>query len=104
VPLDSFNDPEDPLEEKFQTGDFTIKVTDHDVYPPLEIDMKIAVDITLDTPESIAQKINGIPGVTSSWDSSGHLHIDSSDPGRYTFNISNDSSNTLMTMNCRTRG
>jgi len=95
VPLDSLNDPEDPLEEKFQTGDFTIKVTDHDVYPPLEIDMKIAVDITLDTPESIAQKINGIPGVTSSWDSSGHLHIDSSDPGRYTFNISNDSSNTL---------
>lgn len=93
--LDSLNDPEDPLEEKFQTGDFTITVTDHDVYPPREIDMKIAVDITLDTPESIAQKINGIPGVTSSWDSSGHLHIDSSDPGRYTFNISNDSSNTL---------
>jgi flagellin-like hook-associated protein FlgL len=95
VSLDSLNDPDDPLEEKFQTGDFTITVTDHDVYPPLEIDMKIAVDITLDTPQSIAQKINGIPGVTSSWDSSGHLRIDSSDPGRYTFNIRNDSSNTL---------
>jgi flagellar hook-associated protein 3 FlgL len=95
VTLDSLNDPEDPLEEKFQTGDFTITVTDHDSYPPREVEMKIPVDITLDTPESIAQKINGIPGVTSSWDSSGHLHIDSSDAGRYTFNISDDSSNTL---------
>ncbi|MEW6289077.1 MAG: flagellar hook-associated protein 3 [Thermodesulfobacteriota bacterium] len=96
--LDSLNDPDDPLEEKFQNGDFTIKVTDHDVYPPVEVDMKIAVDITLDTPASIAQKINGIPGLTGSWDSSGHLHIDSSDPGRYTFDISDDSSNTLNTL------
>ncbi|MBU4263685.1 MAG: flagellar hook-associated protein 3 [Proteobacteria bacterium] len=95
VTLETLNDPEDPLEEKFQTGDFTITVTDHDVYPPLDVDMKIPVDITLDTPESIAQKINGIPGLTSSWDSSGHLHIDSSDTGRYSFNISNDNGNTL---------
>ncbi len=57
--------------------------------------MKIPVDITLDTPATIAEKINGIPGLTSSWDNSGHLHIDSADPGRYTFNISDDSSNTL---------
>jgi flagellar hook-associated protein 3 FlgL len=96
--LDSLNDPDDPLEEKFQNGDFTIKVTDHDVYPPVEVDMKIAVDITLDTPASIAQKINGIPGLAGSWDSSGYLHIDSSDPGRYTFDISDDSSNTLNTL------
>ncbi|MBI5557533.1 MAG: hypothetical protein HY885_07840 [Deltaproteobacteria bacterium] len=95
VPLETLNDPEDPLEEKFQSGDFTITVTDHDVYPPLDVEMKIAVDITLDTPETIAQKINGIPGLTSSWDSSGHLHIDSSDPSRYTFNVGADNSNTL---------
>jgi len=95
VTLDSLNDPEDPLEEKFRTGDFTITVTDHDVYPPSEIDMKIAVDIALDTPLTISQKLNGIPGLTSSWDSDGHLHIDSSDAGRYTFNISEDTSNTL---------
>jgi len=95
VTLDSLNNPEDPLEEKFQTGSFTITVTDHDVYPPVEVEMKIPVDITLDTPATIAEKINGIPGLSSSWDNSGHLHIDSSDPGRYTFNISDDSSNTL---------
>ncbi len=34
VTLDSLNNPDDPLEEKFQTGAFTITVTDHDVYPP----------------------------------------------------------------------
>ena len=95
VTLDSLNDPEDPLEEKFQTGDFTITVTDHDYYPPREVEMKIPVDITLDTPATIAEKINGIPGLTSSWDNSGRLHIDSADPDRYTFNISDDSSNTL---------
>ncbi|MEW6519947.1 MAG: flagellar hook-associated protein 3 [Thermodesulfobacteriota bacterium] len=95
VTLDSLNNPNDPLEEKFQTGDFTITVTDYDAYPPLETEMRIPVDITLDTPATIAEKINGIPGLTSSWDSSGHLHIDSADAGRYTFNISEDTSNTL---------
>ncbi|MBI4793360.1 MAG: hypothetical protein HY789_11710 [Deltaproteobacteria bacterium] len=95
APLETLNDPNDPLEEKFQSGDFTIMVTDHDAYPPVEVEMKIPVDITLDTPESIAQKINGIPGLTSSWDGSGHLHIDSSDAGRYTFNITGDNGNTL---------
>ncbi|RJX28101.1 MAG: flagellar hook-associated protein 3 [Desulfurivibrio sp.] len=95
VTLDSLNDPNDPLEEKFQTGDFTITVTDYDAYPPLETEMRIPVDITLDTPATIAEKINGIPGLTSSWDSTGHLHIDSSDAGRYTFNITEDTSNTL---------
>ena len=98
VTLESLNDDEDPLEEKFSNGDFTITVTDHDIYPPLEHDMVIAVDITQDTPQTIAQKINGIPGVTSSWDSEGKLHIDSSDPDRYTFNINDDNSNTLNTL------
>jgi flagellar hook-associated protein 3 FlgL len=93
--LESLNDPDDPLEEKFSNGDFTLRVTDHDMYPPAEVEMKIPVDISLDTPESIAQKINGIPGLTSSWDSNGRLHIDSADAGRYTFTISDDNSNTL---------
>ncbi len=97
VPLESLNDDEKPLEEKFSSGDFTITVTDHDVYPPLEQDMKIAVDITVDTPQTIARKINGIPGITSSWDSEGKLHIDSSDADRYTFTVNNDNSNTLNT-------
>ena len=98
VTLESLNDDNDPLEEKFGNGDFTITVTDHDIYPPLEQDMKIAVDITQDTPLTIAQKINGIPGITSSWDSEGKLHIDSSNPDRYTFNINDDNSNTLNTL------
>lgn len=95
--LETLNDDEKPLEEKFVTGDFTITVTDHDIYPPLEQEMVIPVDITLDTPKSIADKINGIPGLSSQWDSSGQLHIDSSDSGRYTFKVDDDNSNTLNT-------
>ena len=95
LPLTDLNDPEDPLEEKFQDGTFTIVVTDHDFYPPFDREMVIPVDITVDTPETIAQKINGILGVSSSWDNQGHLHIDSTDPDRYTFNVSADNSNTL---------
>ncbi len=102
--LESLNNADDSLQEKFRTGDFTISVTDHDVYPPLSIDMKISVDITVDTPESIARKINGISGLQSSWDSNGQLHIESSDPDRYTFDISDDSSNTLNSFGIQNQG
>lgn len=93
--LDSLNNDKSVLEDKFQNGDITITVTDHDFYPPTDFEMRIPVDITQDTPETIAQKINGIPGLSSSWDSTGSLHIDSTDPGRYTFDVTNDTSHTL---------
>ena len=93
--LESLNDDENPLEEKFYNGDFTITVTDHDIYPPLVHDMKIAVDITTDTPQTIAQKINGIPGLSSSWNDNGQLMINSSDPDRYTFVTNDDNCNAL---------
>ncbi|OKY75678.1 MAG: hypothetical protein BM485_08145 [Desulfobulbaceae bacterium DB1] len=93
--LEEINAGKDLLDEKFHDGNLSINVTDHDVYPPEEFNMLIPVDITKDTPYDIAVKLNGIPGLSASWDSSGHLRIESSDPNRYTFDVSEDSSNTL---------
>ncbi len=93
--LETINEGKELLDEQFQDGEMTITVTDHSVYPPEDFEMLIPVDISEDTPDDIAAKLNGVPGLSSSWDDTGHLHIESSDPDRYTFNVSCDSSNTL---------
>ncbi len=93
--LEELNNGKDILDEKFRNGNIAITVMDHDVYPPEEFEMIIPVDIANDTPEDIGKKLNGIPGLSAYWDSTGHLHIESADPERYTFNVTEDSSNTL---------
>ncbi len=74
-------------------GSFTMSITDHSHLPPEVFAARIAVDINVDSPDSIAAKIDGIPGVTAAWDSDGHLQINTTDPERYTMAVSGDSSN-----------
>lgn len=85
------------LEQQFLAvtdGTITITVNDNNYYPPREMEMIIPVDASEDSPVSVAQKINGIPGLTASWDSEGKLTIASTDPDRYTFDVT-DTSNFL---------
>ncbi len=93
--LADLNSAKAELDEKFEHGDIRLTVTDHSFYPPRQQEIMVPVDINLDTPASIAAKLNGIPGITSHWDSDDKLHIDSIEPARYTFAINNDSSNAL---------
>lgn len=74
-------------------GSFTMSITDHSHLPPEVFEARIAVDITVDSPDSIAAKLDGIPGLTAAWDSDGHLQINTTDPERYTMAVSGDSSN-----------
>ena len=86
--LDSENTGLDQEYKSFSDGDITFTVKDHSYYPPQDLIMDIGVDISTDTPESIAAKINGIPGMTASWTPEGYLKMETSDPDRYTFNFS----------------
>ena len=81
----------------FVDGTLAFTVTDQSFYPPRTKTINLAVDISQDTPETIASRINEIPGMNASWSTDGHLTVESSDPDRYTFNYT-DSSN-FMTMN-----
>lgn len=83
-----------PLDGIVTSGAISFTVTDNAYQPPRNTQMNIPVDITLDTPASIAAKINGIPGITAKWDVNGRLAIASTDPERYSFGFS-DSSNFL---------
>ncbi len=83
------------LADEITTGSFAVTVTDHDYYPPIDLTINIAVDPAVDTPASIAQKINGVPGLTASWNSDGFLEIRSIDPDRYTCVMQGDTSNFL---------
>ncbi len=85
------NDPD--LPEPIVNGSFTVNVVDHDHVPPETFDAVIPVDINVDTPDSIAAKLDGIPGINASWNIDGYLEVTSSDPDRYTFSTSGDSSN-----------
>lgn len=93
--LTDLNSAKSDLDEKFSSGDIRLTVTDHSFYPPRQQEIMVPVDIDLDTPASIAAKLNGIPGITSHWDNDNRLHIDSIEPDRYTYAINNDSSNAL---------
>lgn len=85
--------PDDADSPQVADGSFTISIMDHDHVPPESFDAIIPVDINVDTPESIAAKINNIPGLEASWDIDGYLDITSFDSARYTFAMGADSSN-----------
>ncbi len=83
-----------PNEDTLQDGTFTVTVTDFSVYPPRELDFRIAVDTAEDSLVDIAARINGIPGISASWND-GRLTIESADPDRYSFTLTEHSSNFL---------
>jgi len=76
-------------------GGFTVSVTDHDYYPPRTTSMAIGVDPTVDSVASVTKRITGIPHLQASVGSDGRLTIASDDPARYTFALSDDTSNFL---------
>lgn len=81
----------------FKNGTLSFTVTDQSYYPPRPKTINLAVDITKDTPATMATRINEIPGLKASWSTDGHLTVASSNPDRYTFNYT-DTSN-FMAMN-----
>ncbi len=78
----------------FTNGTISVTITDHNYYPARNSTMDIGVDITTDTPSSIAAKLHGIPGLTAAWDANGQLKVETSDTDRYTFTFT-DTSNTM---------
>ncbi len=92
--LDSGNTGLEQQFLSFTNGDISITVTDHSYYPPRDFAMDIGVDITTDSPASIAAKINGIPGMTASFDTDGALKLETSNTERYSFTFA-DTSNFL---------
>lgn len=84
-----------PTEDLFNKGTFTVTVIDHDYSPARTSPMTIAIDPSVDTLQTVATRIDGIPHVNASWDSEGHLTIASSDPGRYTIALADIDSNFL---------
>lgn len=81
----------------FANGTLSFTVTDQSYYPPQPKTINLAVDISQDTPATIATRISQIPGLNASWSTDGHLTVESSNPDRYTFNYT-DTSN-FMAMN-----
>jgi len=84
-----------PTEDLFSTGSFTVSILDHDHSPPQSKDIIIGIDPTTDTLDSVTSRLDGLPHISASWTTDGHLKIESDDPARYTFALSNDSSNFL---------
>lgn len=81
----------------FANGTLSFAVTDHSSYPPQTKTINLEVDISQNTPQTIADRISEIPGLNASWSTDGRLSVESSDPERFTFNYT-DSSN-FMAMN-----
>ena len=85
-----------PGEELLQAGSFTITMTDHAQVPPRDyFAATIEIDPENDTLEDIAQRLNGIPGLQASWNDSGRMEIETRDQERYSFAMTNDTSNFL---------
>lgn len=79
-------------------GSFNVTITDHDYYPPRTSTITIPVDPTVDTLESMKEKLNGVPNLNASWDADDYLQIETTNADRYTVSIDNDSSNFLNVM------
>ena len=79
----------------FTTGSFSITVSDHAHNPPEDFTIYIPVDITTDSLEDIASRMNDIPNITAGWSADGHLEIQTSDPDRYTMSVADQGSNFL---------
>ncbi|MBU1639857.1 MAG: hypothetical protein KKG53_05180 [Proteobacteria bacterium] len=75
------------------SGSFTMRITDHEHLPLEVFEARISVDINIDTPATIAAKLDGIPGLNAAWNSDGYLEINTTDPDRYTMAVGSDSSN-----------
>ncbi len=82
-----------PEEDIMKDGSMTITVTDHDHHPPETFTIDIPVDVANDSLTSVAAKINGVPGITAKWDQDGYFNINSDDGERYTFTLTDDTSN-----------
>ncbi|MCX5865298.1 MAG: hypothetical protein NTW42_09570 [Deltaproteobacteria bacterium] len=78
----------------FTPGIIAITVTDHSYSPPQNTTRDVGVDIAADSPADIAARINGIPGMTASWDANGQLTLATTDSARYSFAYT-DTSNFL---------
>ncbi len=82
-------------EDEFKDGSFTVKVKDHEHSPPEEMEFTISVNTDQDSLNSVAVKINGIPGMEAYWNDNNQLEMHSTEPGRYSFTVSKDTSNFL---------
>jgi flagellin-like hook-associated protein FlgL len=76
----------------YAEGSFEVTITDHDHQPPKTFTMAIGVDPAVDSLTSIADKLNGVPGLNAQWDAENYLVIETDDPDRYSIKIDNDSS------------
>ncbi|MGV1100156.1 flagellin N-terminal helical domain-containing protein [Thiovibrio sp. JS02] len=84
------------LADELQNGSFKVTVTSHDASPAtLFSTMEINVDPARDSVEDIAQRLNGVPGLSAAVTEAGYIEIKSSDPARYTFALADDTSNFL---------
>ena len=92
--LDSGNTGLELQDKPFTPGIIAFTVTDHSSSPPTNRIMDIGVSTATDSPADIAARINGIPGMTASWDADGRLKLETTDPERYTFTYT-DTSNFL---------
>ena len=84
--------------DRFTSGSFSMTVTDHEHYPPEDFTVYIPVDITTDTFDDIAARINDIPNINASWNSDGYLEIRSTEPDRFTVAVNDLDSNFLSTI------
>lgn len=92
--LDSGNTGLEKQDKPFTPGIIVFTVTDHSSHPPTNRTMDIGVNTATDSPAEIAARINGIPGMTASWNADGQLKLETTDTERYTFSYT-DTSNFL---------
>ena len=92
--LDSGNTGLEKQDTPFTSGTISFTVTDHSTYPPTNRIMDVGVNTAADSPADIAARINGIPGMTASWNADGYLKLETTDTERYTFTYT-DTSNFL---------
>lgn len=81
--------------DELTSGSFTVTLTDNEAFPASARPYVIQFDPTVDTAESMAQKINGLPGLTATWTKDGNLEINSTDPNRFSFILDQDTGNFL---------
>lgn len=92
--LDSGSTGLERQDTPFINGAITFTVTDHSSSPPTNRVMDIGVNIATDGLADVATRINGIPGMTASWDANGQLKLETTDAERYSFAYS-DTSNFM---------
>ena len=79
----------------YRDGSFNVTVTDGKYNPPRTMNVAIGVDIANDTFSDVAERINGVPGLSASFDSDGHLTVKTVDQDRYSVKLKDDTGNFL---------